>query len=122
MNLKVRVNADKTGVELKGLKMSMNPFCEIAIEEAVRMKEKGHIKEVTAMSIGDKSAADSLRQALALGADNAIHIMTDMRIDRDLQPLAVAKIFNKIFSDKKFDMVLLGKQVGFFVINFLPVD
>lgn len=116
------MNADKTGVELKGLKMSMNPFCEIAIEEAVRMKEKGHIKEVTAMSIGDKSAADSLRQALALGADNAIHIMTDMRIDRDLQPLAVAKIFNKIFSDKKFDMVLLGKQVGFFVINFLPVD
>ena len=79
--IKVRVNSQKSGVELKGLKMSMNPFDEIAVEEAIRLKEKKIVSEVVALSIGDKSAADTIRAALAMGADTGIHIKTDMRID-----------------------------------------
>ena len=109
-SIKVRPNSAKTAVELKGLKMSMNPFCEIAVEEAVRMKEQGKASEVVALSIGDKTAAETIRGALALGADRGIHISTDMRIDQELQPLAVAKIFKFAHEKENFDIILLGKQ------------
>ena len=95
-SVKVRVNRNRTAVDLAGLKMSVNPFCEIAMEEAVKLREKKVISEVTAISIGDAKAVDTLRVALAMGADNAIHVKTDMKIDSELQPLAVAKVFTKI--------------------------
>jgi electron transfer flavoprotein beta subunit len=109
-SIKVRPNAAKTAVELKGLKMSMNPFCEIAIEEAVKMREAKKITEVVAMSIGDKTAAETIRTALAMGADRGIHVLTDQRIDSDLQPLAVAKIFKFIQDRDQFSLILMGKQ------------
>ena len=91
--------------------MSINPFCEIAVEEAVRLKEKGIIKHITAISIGDKGSTDILRHSLALGADDAFHISTNKAIDTEIQPLAVAKIFKQIIEEHKYDVVLLGKQV-----------
>ena len=91
--------------------MSMNPFCEIAVEEAVRMKEKGWVSHVTSISIGDKTAAETIRSALTLGADEGIHILTNMPIDTQIQPLAVAKILKKIIEENNIDLVLLGKQV-----------
>jgi electron transfer flavoprotein beta subunit len=94
--VKVRVSADKTGVDLSQVKMSMNPFCEIAVEEAVRLKEKKVINEIIAVSIGPKQAQETLRTALAMGADRAIHVTTDLRLDQELLPLAVAKIFKKL--------------------------
>eukprot|EP00347_Sterkiella_histriomuscorum_P021458 403333907 len=109
-SIKVRVNPQKTGVDLQGLKMSINPFDEIAIEEAIRMREAGKVKEVVILSIGDKSTPETIRSGLAIGADSAIHIQTDMRIDQDLQPLTIAKVFAKIMKDKNFDFCLLGKQ------------
>ena len=109
-SIKVRPNAAKTAVELKGLKMSMNPFCEIAVEEAVKMREAGKVKEIVAVSIGDKSAAETIRGALALGADRGIHVSTDLRIDQELQPLAVAKVFKHIYEQDDYGLVLLGKQ------------
>ena len=90
--------------------MSMNPFCEIAVEEAVRLKEKKAVAEVTAVTIGPKACADTLRTALAMGADNALHIETDMRTDQELQPLAVAKLLAWVTREKKPDLWLLGKQ------------
>ena len=87
----------------------MNPFCEIAVEEAVRMKEKKAVSEVVALSIGGKEAAETLRTALALGADKAIHVKTDKRIDQELQPLAVAKAFKAIMQRDGFDFCILGK-------------
>jgi electron transfer flavoprotein beta subunit len=88
----------------------MNPFCEIAVEEAIRMKEKKFASEIVAVSIGPKLAAETLRTALAMGADRGIHIETDMRTDQELQSLAVAKIFKHLAEKEKADMVLLGKQ------------
>ena len=79
--IKVRVNKQQDGVELQGLKQAMNPFDEIAIEEAIRMKEQGHVSEIHALSIGGPKAIDSIRTALAMGADKGIHILTDKRID-----------------------------------------
>jgi electron transfer flavoprotein beta subunit len=79
--INVRVNKKMTGVELKGLKQSMNPFCEIAVEEAVQMREKGHVEEVVALSIGGKTAIESLRVALAMGVDRGIHVSTDLSTD-----------------------------------------
>jgi len=108
--VKVRVSADKKGVELKNVKMSMNPFCEIAVEEGIRLKEKGHLKELIAVSCGPDKAAETLRQALAMGADRAIHIKTAMRTDQELQPLAVAKLLAKVVEKESPNMVLLGKQ------------
>ena len=108
--IKVRVNAKKTGVELKGLKMSMNPFDEIAVEQAIQMKEAGQIEEIVAISIGDKKAVDTIRVALAMGADRGIHVMTKMSTDQDLQPLTVAKVFAKVMEEHNFDMCMLGKQ------------
>jgi len=108
--VKVRVRGDKTGVELDNVKMSMNPFCEIAVEEGIRMKEKGLLKELVAVSCGPDKASETLRTALAMGADRAIHIKTKMRTDQELQPLAVAKILSKMIEKEDPQVVILGKQ------------
>lgn len=108
--VKVRVSADKSGVALDNVKMSMNPFCEIAVEEALRLREKGHVKEVVLVSAGGPKTAETLRQGLAMGADRAIHLKTKMRTDQELQPLAVAKLLAKVAEEEKPDIVVLGKQ------------
>jgi electron transfer flavoprotein beta subunit len=105
-NVKVRVKADQTGVDLANLKMSMNPFDEIAVEEAVRLKEKGVATEILAVSIGPAQAQDTLRTAMAMGADRALLIQTD----EDLQPLAVAKALKALVDQEKPDLVIMGKQ------------
>merc|ERR1712137_876414 len=91
-------------------KMSMNPFCEIAAEKGLRLKEKGHIKELIAVSAGPDKAAETLRQALAMGADRAIHLKTSLRTDQELQPLAVAKLLAKVVEKESPQLVLCGKQ------------
>jgi electron transfer flavoprotein beta subunit len=105
-NVKVRVKSDGTGVDLSNVKMSMNPFDEIAIEEAVRLKEAGKVEEVIAVSIGVAQAQDTLRTALAMGADRAILIQSD----DDLEPLAVAKLLAKVVGEEGPQLVILGKQ------------
>ncbi|CAE8688716.1 unnamed protein product [Polarella glacialis] len=90
--------------------MSMNPFCEIAVEEGLRLKEKGHISELIVVSCGPDKAAETLRQALAMGADRAIHIRTLLRTDQELQPLAVAKLLAKVVEKENPTLVLVGKQ------------
>src|SRR5512140_3165782 len=105
-NVKVRVKSDGTGVETANVKMSMNPFDEIAVEEAVRLKEAGVATEVIAVSCGVAACQETLRTALALGADRAILVDTDA----DLQPLAVAKLLRAIVAEEKPDLVILGKQ------------
>ena len=108
--VKVRVNAKKTGIELSGVKMSMNPFCEIALEEAVRLKEKKKVKEIVALTIGPKQGLDVLRQALAQGADKGVHLQTDLRVDKEIQPFMVAQTLQHFVERDKFDMVIMGKQ------------
>ena len=105
-NVKVRVKADQTGVDLAKLKMSMNPFDEIAVEEAVRLKEKGVATDILVVSIGPIQAQDTLRTAMAMGADRALLIQTD----EDLQPLAVAKVLKAVVDAESPDLVILGKQ------------
>jgi electron transfer flavoprotein beta subunit len=105
-NVKVRVKPDQTGVDLANVKMSMNPFCEIAVEEAVRMKEKGVASEVVAVSIGPAQAGETLRTALAMGADRAILIQSDT----DLEPLAVAKVLKAVVGEENPNLVVMGKQ------------
>lgn len=105
-NIKPRVKTDGTGVELANVKMSMNPFDEIALEQAIREKDAGTANEVVAVSIGPQAAQDTLRTALAMGADRAILIKTDEIIE----PLQVAKILKKVVESEKPDMVFLGKQ------------
>ncbi len=105
-NVKVRVKADNTGVETANVKMSMNPFCEIAVEEAVRLKEQGVASEVIVVSIGNQQCQESLRTALALGADRAILVKTDDAVE----PLAVAKVLKTLVEKEQPEMVLLGKQ------------
>jgi electron transfer flavoprotein beta subunit len=105
-NVKVRVKPDGTGVDTANVKMSMNPFDEIAVEEAVRLKEKGVATEVVAVSCGIAACQETLRTALALGADRAILVETDA----DLQPLAVAKLLRAIAQEEKPDLVIVGKQ------------
>ncbi|MBI2379273.1 MAG: electron transfer flavoprotein subunit beta/FixA family protein [Gammaproteobacteria bacterium] len=105
-NVKVRVKADNSGVETANVKMAMNPFCEIAVEEAVRLKEAGKAREIIAVSMGPASCAETLRTALALGADRAIHVETDA----ELQPLAVAKLLRSIAAAEQPGLVILGKQ------------
>jgi electron transfer flavoprotein beta subunit len=90
--------------------MSMNPFCEIAVEEAIRLKEAKIATEVIAVSIGPKQSQETIRTALAMGADSGVHVTTDMRIDQDLQPLAVAKLLAAVAEEVKPDLILLGKQ------------
>lgn len=103
---KVRVKSDGTGVETSNMKMSMNPFCEIAVEEAIRLKEAGVADEVIVVSIGDSSVQETLRGALALGADRAIHI----EAIPELEPLSVAKVLKQIMEREEPKLVLLGKQ------------
>lgn len=107
---KIRVNAAKSAVDLAGVKMAMNPFCEIAVEEAVRMKEKKVASEVTVVTVGPTAAQETLRTALAMGADKAIHVVTDLRPDQELQPLAVAKVLAYLAGKYKPDVFMLGKQ------------
>jgi electron transfer flavoprotein beta subunit len=107
----VKVRVSKGTVELANVKQSMNPFCEIAVEEAVRLKEKKKATEVIALSIGPKQCSETLRTALAMGCDRGIHITTDLRTDyMELQPYAIAQLFQKIAEREKADLVLLGKQ------------
>ena len=105
-NVKPRVKADGTGVDLANVKMSMNPFDEIAVEEAIRLKEKGAATEIVAVSIGPAKAQETLRTALAMGADRAILVQTD----DEVEPLAVAKILKKIAEEEQPGLVILGKQ------------
>tara|TARA_R110000782_G_scaffold182437_5_gene272657 strand:- start:6115 stop:6864 length:750 start_codon:yes stop_codon:yes gene_type:complete len=105
-NVKPRVKADGTGVDLANVKMSMNPFDEIAVEEAIRLKEKGVASEIVAVSIGPAKAQETLRTSLAMGADRAILIETDA----DVEPLAVAKLLAKVVAEEAPGMVILGKQ------------
>ncbi len=107
---KIRITPDSAGVDLATVKMSMNPFCEIAVEEAVRLKEAGKAAEVTVMTVGPKSATDVLRTALAMGADKAIHVQVEERTDKDVLPLTIARILKAIVLRDKFDLVMLGKQ------------
>src|SRR5689334_13648004 len=105
-NVKIRVKADKTGVETANVKMSMNPFDEIAVEEAVRMKEAGVATEIVAVSMGPQQCQETIRTALAMGADRGILVQTDA----ELQPLAVAKLFKAIVEKEQPQIVILGKQ------------
>lgn len=105
-NVQVRVKADNSGVELANVKMAINPFCEIAIEEAIRLKEAGQASEVIVVSAGDDACQEQLRTALALGADRAIQVATDA----ELQPLAVAKLLNQVATREEAGLIIMGKQ------------
>ena len=105
-NVKVRANADNSDVDLANVKMSMNPFCEIAVEEAVRLKEKGLVSEIVTVSIGESQSQEQLRTSLALGADRSILVQTE----RLLEPLAVAKCLKAVCDNESPDLVLMGKQ------------
>ena len=105
-NVKPRVKMDGTGVDLTNVKMSMNPFDEIAVEEAIRLKEKGAASEIVAVSVGPQKAQDTLRTALAMGADRAILIQTD----EEVEPLAVAKLLKAVMDEEQHGAGLLGKQ------------
>ena len=105
-NVKIKVKSDNSGVDLENVKMSMNPFDEIAIEEAVRLKEKKICNEITAISIGSAKSEETLRTALAVGADNGILVETE----EDIQPLEVAKILKEVIKKNSPDLVLMGKQ------------
>lgn len=105
-NVKVRVKADKTGVDLTNVKMSINPFCEIAVEEAVRLKEKGVVSEIVVVSVGPATAQEQIRSAMALGADRGILVQTDDAVG----PLAVAKILKGIVDQEQPQVILMGKQ------------
>ena len=105
-NVKVRVKPDKSGVDLNNVKMSVNPFCEIAVEEAVRLKEAGAAEEVIAVSVGTKASQEQLRTCLALGADRAILVETE----GEAQPLGIAKALAAVHEREKADLVIFGKQ------------
>ncbi|MBF9021534.1 electron transfer flavoprotein subunit beta/FixA family protein [Rhodobacterales bacterium FZCC0069] len=109
-NVKVRVKADGSGVDLANVKMSMNPFDEIAVEQAIRLKEAGKAEEVVAVSIGVKQAQDTLRTALAMGADRAILVEAADDVHQDIEPLAVAKILKAVIADEGPSLVIAGKQ------------
>ena len=109
-NVKPRVKADGSGVDLANVKMSMNPFDEIAVEEALRIKESGKAEEVIAVSIGPAKATETLRTALAMGADRAILVQTPEDVGSEVEPLAVAKILKAIADEEQPGLVILGKQ------------
>ena len=110
-SVKIRVKADGTGVDLANVKMSMNPFDEIAVEEAVRLKEKGKVTEIVLVSIGPAKAQDIIRTGMAIGADRGILVQTDAPTDiGGVEPLAVAKILKAIVEAEKPDLVIMGKQ------------
>jgi len=104
--IRARVKSDQTGVDLSNQKMSINPFCEIAVEEAVRLKEKGVAQEVVAVSVGPAAAQETIRNALAMGADRGLLVQTEA----DPEPLAVAKLLKAVIADEQPDLVLMGKQ------------
>lgn len=105
-NVKIRVKPDNSDVDLANVKMAINPFCEIAVEEAVRLKEKGIASEVLVVSVGDDRCQEQLRTALALGADRAVQVKTDFAVE----PLGVAKLLNAIVAKEECGLVVLGKQ------------
>ncbi|WP_096085877.1 electron transfer flavoprotein subunit beta/FixA family protein [Agaribacterium haliotis] len=105
-NVKVRPLEDGSDVDLRNCKMSINPFCEIAVEQAVRLKEAGQASEVVVLSIGENKAVEQLRAAMAIGADRAIHVVCDSK----LEPLAIAKCLQKLVDEEKPQLVILGKQ------------
>ena len=109
-NVKVRVNADGSGGDLANVKMSMNPFDEIAVEEAIRLREAGKVEEVIAVSIGVKQAQETLRTALAMGADRAILVVAADDVHQDIEPLAVAIILAAVGKEEAPGLVLCGKQ------------
>ncbi|MDE3080958.1 MAG: electron transfer flavoprotein subunit beta/FixA family protein [Paracoccaceae bacterium] len=109
-NVKVRVKADGSGVDLANVKMSMNPFDEIAVEQAIRLKEAGQAEEIVVVSIGVKQAQETLRTALAMGADRAILIEAAADVQTDIEPLAVAKLLAKVVEAEQPGLVLAGKQ------------
>lgn len=109
-NVKVRVKADGTGVDLANVKMSMNPFDEIAVEEAIRLKEKGVVTEIVVVSIGVKQSQETLRTALAMGADRAILIEAAADVHTDIEPLSVAKLLAAVVKEEAPGLVLCGKQ------------
>ena len=109
-NVKVRVKADGSGVDLANVKMSMNPFDEIAVEEAIRLKEKGVATEIIAVSIGVKQSQETLRTALAMGADRAILVEAADDVHTDIEPLAVAKILKAVAEEEEAGLILCGKQ------------
>src|SRR5437867_7439031 len=105
-NVKVRVKPDNSGVELTNVKMAMNPFCEIAVEEALRLREASKATEVVAVSLGTAASQETIRTALAMGADRGIHVQTDV----ELQPLGVAKLLKAVIEKEQPSLVILGKQ------------
>jgi len=105
-NVKARVKPDQSGVDLANVKMSMNPFCEIAVEEAIRIKEKGNAEEIVVVSVGPQQAQETIRTALAMGADRGIHIVTDEAVEA----LGVAKLLAAVVGEENPDIVILGKQ------------
>ena len=109
-NVKVRVKADGSGVDLANVKMSMNPFDEIAVEEAIRLKESGTVTEIVAVSIGVKQSQETLRTALAMGADRAILVVAADDVHTDIEPLAVAKILKGVAEEEGAELILCGKQ------------
>lgn len=112
--LQIRVKPDKTGVVTDGVKHSMNPFDEIAVEEAVRLKEKKLASELIAVSCGPQQAQEVLRTALAMGIDKGIHVEVPAKEYETLQPIHVSKILAKIAEQEKVDLVIVGKQVGWY--------
>ena len=109
-NVKVRVKADGTGVDLANVKMSMNPFDEIAVEAAIRLKEAGQAEEIVVVSIGVEKAQETLRTALAMGADRAILVKATEDVHTDIEPLAVAKILKGVVDEEQPGLVICGKQ------------
>jgi electron transfer flavoprotein beta subunit len=109
-NVKIRVKPDHSDVDLTNVKMAMNPFCEIAVEEAVRLKEKGIATEVVVVTIGPKAAQEQLRTALALGADRAIHVDTSAETDERVESLGAAKALAKLMEEEQPGLTILGKQ------------
>ena len=109
-NVKVRVKADGSGVDLANVKMSMNPFDEIAVEQAIRLREAGQAEEVIAVSIGTQKSQETLRTALAMGADRAILVVAAEDVNTDIEPLAVAKILKAIVDEEQPGLVIAGKQ------------
>jgi|TARA_B110000908_G_scaffold172467_1_gene240114 electron transfer flavoprotein beta subunit len=105
-NVKVRPKSDGSGADLNNVKMAINPFCEIAVEEAVRMKEAGTATEIIAVSVGDKSCQEQIRTSLALGADRGIQV----EADNSIQPLAIAKLLKAVVDKEQPDLIILGKQ------------
>ena len=105
-NVKIRVKPDGSGVDLANVKMSMNPFCEIAVEEAVRLQEAGKVSEIVVVSVGPSQAQETIRTALAMGADRGILVQTD----DDMEPLGIAKLLKAVIAEENPDLVILGKQ------------